>query len=71
MYGFNSQQHSAIQHGGTLSRHVYSHIVWFPSQLREAPFRALALGEGINSAWLFTPGKRKALAKSEVPDVSP
>jgi hypothetical protein len=36
------------------------------SQRREAPFRAQARGEGTNSAWLFTPGKTKALAKSKV-----
>ena len=37
-----------------------------PSQRRGGPFRALAWGEGTNSARLFTPGKRKALAKSRV-----
>ena len=34
-----------------------------PSQRRGALFRALARGEGTNSARLFTPGERKALAK--------
>jgi hypothetical protein len=37
-----------------------------PSQRRGAPFRALAQGEGTNSARLFTPGEREALAKSKV-----
>jgi hypothetical protein len=37
-----------------------------PSQRRGAPFRALARGEGTNSARLFTPGEREALAKFKV-----
>ena len=40
--------------------------VWSPSQRRGAPFRALARGEGTNSARLLTPGERKALGKSKV-----
>jgi hypothetical protein len=35
-----------------------------------APFRAQARGEGTNSARLFTPGERNALAKSIVHQVS-
>jgi hypothetical protein len=42
-------------------------VVWFiPSQRRGVPFRALAWGEGTNSAQLFTAGEREALAKSKV-----
>jgi hypothetical protein len=37
-----------------------------PSQRRGAPFR----GEGTNSARLFTPGERNALAKSKVHQIS-
>ena len=37
-----------------------------PSQRRGAPFQALARGEGTNSARLFTPWERNALAKSKV-----
>jgi hypothetical protein len=37
-----------------------------PSQRRVAPFRALARGEGTNSARLFTPGEREAITKSKV-----
>ena len=40
-----------------------------PSQRREVPFRALARGEGTKSVRLFTPGKRKASPKSQVPGV--
>jgi hypothetical protein len=36
------------------------------SQRRRAPFRAIARGECTNSAPLFTPGERNALAKSKV-----
>jgi hypothetical protein len=36
------------------------------SQRRGAPFQALARGEDTNSARLFTPGEREALAKSKV-----
>jgi hypothetical protein len=35
-----------------------------------APFRALARGEGTNSARLFTPGERNALAKCKVNQIS-
>jgi hypothetical protein len=41
-----------------------------PSQRRRAPFRVLARGEGTNSARLFTPGERNALAKSKVHQIS-
>jgi hypothetical protein len=34
------------------------------------PFRALSRGEGTNSDRLFTPGERKALAKSKVHQLS-
>jgi hypothetical protein len=44
--------------------------ILFPSQRRGAPFRALARGEGTNSARLFTTGKRNALAKSKVHQIS-
>jgi hypothetical protein len=40
------------------------------SQRRGAPFRASARGEGTNSDRLFTPGERKALAKSKVHQLS-
>jgi hypothetical protein len=43
--------------------------LWYglsPSQRRRVPFRALAWGEGTNSAQLFTAGEREALAKSKV-----
>jgi hypothetical protein len=43
-----------------------AYIKLSPSRRREALFGALARGEGTNSALLFTPGKTKALAKSEV-----
>ena len=48
----------------------FEYLILSPSQRRNAPFRALARGEGTNSARLFTPGKSKALlAKSEVAEV--
>jgi hypothetical protein len=37
-----------------------------PSQQRGTPFRTQVQGEGTNSARLFTPGERNALAKSKV-----
>jgi hypothetical protein len=41
-------------------------IMIVPQPTAGASFRALARGEGTNSARLFTPGKREALAKSKV-----
>jgi hypothetical protein len=48
----------------SLTRQLF-HVL-SPSQWHGAPFRALARGEGTNSARLFTPGEREALAKSKV-----
>ena len=42
----------------------------FPSKRRGAPFLAQARCEGANSARLFTPGERNALAKSKVHQIS-
>ena len=44
---------------------VYMFYYWYHPRAG-APFRALARGEGTNSARLFTPGEREALAKSKV-----
>ena len=46
-------------------------IVLSPNQRRELPFRALARGKSTNSVRLFTPEKRKLLAKSKVPCMWP
>jgi hypothetical protein len=43
-------------------RRGFQHACIFP----EATFRPLSRGDGTNSARLFTPAQRKALAKSKV-----
>ena len=41
-------------------------MIFSPSQRRRVPFSGLTRGEGTNSARLFTPGEKKALAKFKV-----
>ena len=50
----------------TTSQHVHSLCCSFhlsSSQRREAPFRALAWGEGTNSVLLFTSGRKESISE--------